>query len=432
MTADPRARLLDAFVDSHPDEVVSLLGTSNATEIAELVAQLPVVEACRLIEHLPTQEGVAVLDALDAQQRGALLARLDVTRSAILLRGLGPEQRENWLASVTPALAAELQQLLSYPPGTAGHLMHAQLVAYPPTTTVQQVLARLNTLAPRQAEVVLVVDGAGILRGVLTLPQVAGARGSTPLGALLGADPLRVPATAPQEDVLAAFDAAHIDLLPVVDGNDRLLGVIHADAVVAAARVDAGANLATLVGASREERALSPVIFTVRKRLPWLNINLLTAFLAAAVVGLFEDVIAQVTALAVLLPVVAGQSGNTGAQALAVVIRGLALREVYPRNWLAVCVKETLAALINGVAIAVVTAAGVYLWSGSPWLTLVIFVAMIMSMVIAGVSGAAIPLLLTAWRQDPAQAGSIVLTTVTDVMGFFSFLGLAAAFASLL
>ncbi len=432
MTADPRARLLDAFVDSHPDEVVSLLGTSNATEIAELVAQLPVVEACRLIEHLPTQEGVAVLDALDAQQRGALLARLDVTRSAILLRGLGPEQRENWLASVTPALAAELQQLLSYPPGTAGHLMHAQLVAYPPTTTVQQVLARLNTLAPRQAEVVLVVDGAGILRGVLTLPQVAGARGSTPLGALLGADPLRVPATAPQEDVLAAFDAAHIDLLPVVDGNDRLLGVIHADAVVAAARVDASANLATLVGASREERALSPVIFTVRKRLPWLNINLLTAFLAAAVVGLFEDVIAQVTALAVLLPVVAGQSGNTGAQALAVVIRGLALREVYPRNWLAVCVKETLAALINGVAIAVVTAAGVYLWSGSPWLTLVIFVAMIMSMVIAGVSGAAIPLLLTAWRQDPAQAGSIVLTTVTDVMGFFSFLGLAAAFASLL
>ncbi len=432
MTADPRARLLDAFVDSHPDEVVSLLGTSNATEIAELVAQLPVVEACRLIEHLPTQEGVAVLDALDAQQRGALLARLDVTRSAILLRGLGPEQRENWLASVTPALAAELQQLLSYPPGTAGHLMHAQLVAYPPTTTVQQVLARLNTLAPRQAEVVLVVDGAGILRGVLTLPQVAGARGSTPLGALLGADPLRVPATAPQEDVLAAFDAAHIDLLPVVDGNDRLLGVIHADAVVAAARVDASANLATLVGASREERALSPVIFTVRKRLPWLNINLLTAFLAAAVVGLFEDVIAQVTALAVLLPVVAGQSGNTGAQALAVVIRGLALREVYPRNWFAVCVKETLAALINGVAIAVVTAAGVYLWSGSPWLTLVIFVAMIMSMVIAGVSGAAIPLLLTAWRQDPAQAGSIVLTTVTDVMGFFSFLGLAAAFASLL
>ncbi len=432
MTADPRARLLDAFVDSHPDEVVSLLGTSNATEIAELVAQLPVVEACRLIEHLPTQEGVAVLDALDAQQRGALLARLDLTRSAILLRGLGPEQRENWLASVTPALAAELQQLLSYPPGTAGHLMHAQLVAYPPTTTVQQVLARLNTLAPRQAEVVLVVDGAGILRGVLTLPQVAGARGSTPLGALLGADPLRVPATAPQEDVLAAFDAAHIDLLPVVDGNDRLLGVIHADAVVAAARVDASANLATLVGASREERALSPVIFTVRKRLPWLNINLLTAFLAAAVVGLFEDTIAQVTALAVLLPVVAGQSGNTGAQALAVVIRGLALREVYPRNWLAVCVKETLAALINGVAIAVVTAAGVYLWSGSPWLTLVIFVAMIMSMVIAGVSGAAIPLLLTAWRQDPAQAGSIVLTTVTDVMGFFSFLGLAAAFASLL
>jgi magnesium transporter len=170
----------------------------------------------------------------------------------------------------------------------------------------------------------------------------------------------------------------------------------------------------------------------VKKRLPWLNINLLTAFLAAAVVGLFESTIAQFTALAVLLPVVAGQSGNTGAQALAVTMRGLALREVRVRHWLRVALKEAVAGALNGIAIALVTGLGVLVWSRSFGLTLVIFLAMILSMVIAGVAGAAIPMLLSALRQDPAQSGSIVLTTVTDVMGFFSFLGLATMMSGML
>ena len=218
----------------------------------------------------------------------------------------------------------------------------------------------------------------------------------------------------------------------MIDMHDRLLGVIRHDALMQAVKEEATADLATLVGASKDELALSPALFAVRKRLPWLNINLLTAFAAASVVGLFESTIAQFTALAVLLPVVAGQSGNTGAQALAVVIRGLALREIRARQWQPVLLKEALAGAINGICIAVVTAIGVYVWSQSLGLCLVIFLAMILSMVIAGVCGAAIPLVLAAMRQDPAQSGSIILTTVTDIMGFFSFLGLASAFSYLL
>jgi magnesium transporter len=187
-----------------------------------------------------------------------------------------------------------------------------------------------------------------------------------------------------------------------------------------------------MVGASREERALSPVGFAVRKRLPWLEVNLATAFLAAAVVGLFESTIARFTALAVLLPVVAGQSGNTGAQALAVTMRGLALREVRVQQWLRVALKEGRVALINGIAVAVTTAAAVYVWSRSIGLTLVILTSMVISMVAAGLSGAGIPMLLTAAKQDPAQSSSIILTTVTDVVGFFSFLGIATLLSGLI
>jgi magnesium transporter len=187
-----------------------------------------------------------------------------------------------------------------------------------------------------------------------------------------------------------------------------------------------------MVGASRDERALSSPLFAMRKRLPWLNINLLTAFLAAAVVGIFENTIAQFTALAVLLPIVAGQSGNTGAQALAVIMRGLALREIRVHHWRRVLFKELLAGILNGITIALMTGLGVFVWSHSAGLALVIAAAMVLSMALASLSGAAIPLLLTRLRQDPAQSASIILTTVTDVVGFFSFLGLATLFSSLL
>jgi magnesium transporter len=220
--------------------------------------------------------------------------------------------------------------------------------------------------------------------------------------------------------------------LPVLDAEGRLVGVIRAATLVSVAQEEAGADMQAMVGASRDERALSTVSFAVRKRLPWLHINLVTAFLAAAVVGVFEETIARVTALAVLLPVVAGQSGNTGAQALAVTMRGLALREVRPRHWLRIAFKESRVALINGIAVALTTSAGVWLWSDSSGLALVIGLSMVVSMLAAGLAGAIIPVALTVSGQDPAQASSIILTTVTDVIGFLSFLGLAALLAGTL
>jgi magnesium transporter len=208
--------------------------------------------------------------------------------------------------------------------------------------------------------------------------------------------------------------------------------VIHQAGLLTALQEETSLDIQTMVGASKDERALSKVPFAVIKRLPWLQINLLTAFLAASVVGLFENTIARFTALAVLMPVVAGQSGNAGAQALAVTMRGLALREIGVRHWARVVFKEVNVGLLNGLAIAVTTGVAVFFWSRSFGLSLVIGISMVLSMIAAGFSGAVIPIALTRMGQDPAQSSSIVLTTVTDVVGFFSFLGIATLLAQML
>jgi magnesium transporter len=227
------------------------------------------------------------------------------------------------------------------------------------------------------------------------------------------------------------LDQYRLDVLPVVDADRKLMGVVRYGSLFNAIEEDAISGMQKMVG-NAEERALSSAGFAVKKRLPWLHINLLTAFLAAAVVGLFENIIAQFTALAILLPVVAGQSGNAGAQALAVTMRGLALHEIGLREWRKLLNKELTVGLIDGVALAVTCGAGVYLWSRSFGLTLVIGVAMILSMLAAGLAGAIVPILLVRAGQDPATASSIILTTVTDVAGFLSFLGTATMLSFLL
>jgi magnesium transporter len=239
-------------------------------------------------------------------------------------------------------------------------------------------------------------------------------------------------ALAPREDVVELLEESKIIHLPVIDINNKLLGVIRNDELVAASKEDATEDLQAMFGAGREERALSKVSFAVRSRLPWLHINLVTAFLAATVVGIFEDTIARITVLAVFLPVVAGQSGNTGSQALAVVMRALALREIRISQWFKVARKEIMVGLINGIAVALTTSIIVYFWASSFGLAVVIGISMVISMVIAGFSGAVIPILLKALGQDPATSSSIVLTTVTDIFGFLSFLGLATVLADVL
>jgi magnesium transporter len=340
--------------------------------------------------------------------------------------------REAQLELLDDGLANELRELMAFPEGTAGRMMEPRVFSLPSRLTVRQALSKLRHMPTQDTATLVVTDDAGRLVGLLDLVDLVRANRNQTLAELLHGEPLGIDVLTPRDDVIELFTRYRLRLVPVVDIENRVVGVIREGMVVTAAQQEASADLQAMVGVSRDERALSSPFSAVRMRLPWLNINLLTAFLASAVVGTFEDTIARFTALAVLLPVVAGQSGNTGAQALVVVMRGLALREIRLRQWRRVLGKELLAGLLNGLAIALVTSLGVLVWSHSGGLAFVIGISMVLSMMLAGLAGAATPLVLTRLRQDPAQSASIILTTVTDVTGFLSFLGLATLFAGLL
>jgi magnesium transporter len=301
-----------------------------------------------------------------------------------------------------------------------------------PQMTVEQAQLKLRSSKPKAVNEVYAVDDEGVLAGRVAIQDIAIADPDTTIQDIMAPVLTYVQALDPKEEVADKLEKYKLNSIPVVDFNMQLTGVIRSARLLKVFQEEMSVDIQTMVGASKDERALSKTSFAVARRLPWLHINLLTAFLASAVVGIFESTIAQFTALAVLLPVVAGQSGNAGAQSLAVTMRGLALREISVRHWPKVVLKEVNVGLLNGAAIALTTAVCIYIWSQSAGLALVIAIAMVLSMIAAGFSGAVIPITLRYFGQDPAQSSSIILTTVTDVVGFFSFLGTAAVLASML
>jgi magnesium transporter len=430
-TTPALASLVSGYVRLYPSEAAPAIEEASTREAATLLAEQTAAVAAGVVRRLSPEHAAAVLCGLPRRPARPLIEHLGPDRAAGLLARLKADDRERLLGLVPDPLAKEIRELARYPADTAGALMDPRAAAFPADTRVKTVLRRLKRLRRRVYDV-FVVDAEGRAVGMVPLQELALASADTTLESL-GSAPVRaVPATASREVIVEALSGGATPTLAVVDFEGRLLGVLRYAALMAAAESEASADIQTMVGASKEERALSPPLFAVRKRLPWLQVNLGTAFLAASVVGLFEETIEKVTALAILLPVVAGQSGNSGAQALAVTMRGLFLREIRVQNWPRVLLKEFAVGALNGLAVALVCAVAVYVWSRSVGLSLVIGVAMVIAMVVAGIAGAAIPTVLSALGQDPAQSSSIILTTVTDVAGFFTFLGLATLFARML
>lgn len=430
--AQVRRVMARTFLQRYPADAARVLEGRPTAEIVEVLSGLAAAEAGRVLERLTPTLAADVIADLDDETARRLFPEMDVRTLAALIAQIDPEAREPRLECLDRATRQEIRALMSYPPESAGSLMDARVNAFRPDTNVEDALRRLRRRGQRRILDIFLVDSERRLAGTIALEDLVLAAPKALLGTVECRPAAHVMALAAREEVVEAFERQRLTSVPVVDVEGRLLGVVRYDTLVAAAEEEATASIQTMVGVSREERALSNVSFAVRKRLPWLEINLATAFLAAAVVGLFEETIAGYTALAVLLPVVAGQSGNTGAQALAVTMRGLALREVRARQWLRVVLKETRVGLLTGVAVALTTGVAVLVWSGSTGLTFVIVASMVISMVAAALAGAVIPIVLTAVGQDPAQSSSIVLTTVTDVVGFFSFLGIATLCAGML
>lgn len=420
----------ETYVHKYPVDAARVL--ERAPEPFILLENLSDASVTRLLEHVDPAHLKTLFLSLDGSRRSHVLQRASVRTAMLLLRSLSDGEREAVLTALPEAIQQEYRELLEFPEGTAGRFMDRLATEYHAEQTVDEALDALRQSGAQRTRALYLVTDEGVLVGRVDLQDMALA----PEGALMGdlVHPVEDVAylTSTEEDLVALFDKSRVDSVPVVDPEFKLLGIVRYTNLFQAAEEAATAGIQRMVGASADERALSKPLFAVKRRLVWLHINLLTAFLAAAVVGLFESTIAQFTALAILLPVVAGQSGNAGSQALAVTMRGLALREVSTLHWRQVLLKELQIGVINGSALAVTCGLGVWVWSQSWGLALVIAIAMLTAMIMAGISGALVPMVLSRLGQDPATASSIILTTVTDVSGFLAFLGTATLLAGLL
>lgn len=423
--------LISAFFQQFPSEAALMLDSFPADRILDYLSKMPDRDAGAIFSRLNPDLIAELIKDMEDALFIRLFSKMNTHLGARLLSRHPEADIPAKLALLPNLMAKEIKEFLSFKANTAGYLMETNVTAFQSSYTVEEVLVKIRKLGDRRISSIFVTDEQGRLLGKVPLQLLAVSEPRERLDQLMQAAPC-INALSSREEVLEILEKENMLQIPVIDINNVLLGVIRNDTIIDITKQELTENLQAMFGAGREEEALSKVSFAVKKRLPWLQVNLATAFLASMVVGFFEDTIAKITILAIFLPVVAGQSGNTGSQALAVTMRGLALREITISQWFRVARKELMVGFINGIAVAITTGFIVYFWASSFGIALVIAISMVISMMIAGFAGAAIPVALKAVGQDPATSSSIILTTVTDICGFLSFLGLATALASAL
>ena len=414
----------------------------HGADLADRLQRLPVQEAQALLEELPPPKAAAALIELEPEripeivgdwaprQLAGLLQYVEPADAVDVLQELALGARRDTLAALPADHATRVRALLRYPEDTAGGIMSNRFIALRADMTVEQVRGLLQARGEEErAEEVAylyVTDAASRLVGVVGLRDLIFRRVDRALSEIMNRDVKWVRVDTDQEELARQFEHYHYLGLPVQDAEGRLVGVVKASDALEIARQEATEDMQLMVGLSGEERALTPWRKSIGRRLPWLLVNLATALAAAAVVNLFESTIAQWTALAVFLPIIAGQGGNAGMQTLTIIIRDLALGELPPGEGRRALLKELTLGLLNGLAVGLVVGVVGYLWKQSLVLGVVAGVAMLLNQLAAALSGVVIPLGLRMLRVDPALASSIFLTTVTDVAGFFFFLGLAS------
>ena len=418
------------YIQTEPARAAEALETLAPSDAARILALMPEAAAAAALENQQPQKAARLLARLPVQKAADLTQRLSHWHAGAVL-GRMPQKAAKHIVGLLPKeLTAGISEILSYPPQSAGRLMHGDFLSFRTGLKVEEVIARLRQLAQTKVPVsyCYVVDEGGRLAGVLNMRDLLLADGSAAVETVMITKTFRVSPFTDREELVALFSKKHFLAIPVVDENGKLLGVVPTASIIESAEEEVSEDMQLLFGASAEERAFSPVWFKITHRLPWLTINLATVFLAGAVVAVFEDLIARAAVLAIFLPIIAGQGGNAGTQTLAVAIRGMIMREVSTHNAWRLVKAEVLSGLVNGFVTGALTALAAWLWKGSPFIGIIAGLAMVITMAAAGLSGALIPLTMKRCGYDPAHSSGIFVTTVTDITGFFSFLGLAWLF----
>jgi magnesium transporter len=411
-----------------PADVAPLLSSLTPDEVRTVIELLfRQRRAARVVRELPAELLPVVTDALADQRLADVIGRLEIDDMLELVAGIPPERRAEVVGHLPTAKREELERAERHPPSSAGRVMTTHFVALDEKLTAQQAIEQIRAAGDETGSIfyLYVVDDAGCLRGVIPLRRLVSSPPDRSVAELMITNPVSVAADADQEQ--AAQLVARYDLLaiPVTDAQGRMLGVITVDDVIDVIREEATEDMYLLAGLSEEDRVFTPALLSVRRRLPWMLANLATCFLAAWVVGLFERALEQVVALAVFMPIVAGMGGNGGVQAVTVITRGIALGEIEFSSGLRAVGKEFAVGLTIGAITGAVSAGFAVAWQGNAWLGLALVLAMMVTLGVAGLAGAAVPLLLQALKLDPALGAGVIVTTFTDVIGFFSFLGIA-------
>ncbi|WP_315804148.1 magnesium transporter [Bradyrhizobium sp. SZCCHNS3002] len=411
----------------------------HEADLGDLIAALAPDDRVRLVELTGTDFDFSALNEVDDAVREEILEELEPETVAEgvrelesddaveLLESLDEEDKEEILERLPPSERDALARSLDYPEGSAGRRMQREFIAVPLGWTVGEAIDYMRETRdlPERFYEIYAVDDARHWQGAVSLDALLRARRPVPLADLIDEDRRRVTVTDDLAEVARLFGKYNLVAAPVVDAENRLAGVITIDDVVDVIEEEADEDFKALGGVSGDEE-LSDSVWTIAKgRFNWLLINLATAFLASSVLGLFEGQLQQMVALAVLAPIVASQGGNAATQTMTVAVRALATRELGPNNALRVVMREGLVGLVNGLAFALVTGIAAVAWFKMPGLGIVIGLAMISNLVAGALGGILIPMVLERVRADPAVASGTFVTTVTDVVGFFSFLGIA-------
>ena len=430
----PLEYYIKKFSDYDPVISAHVIETMDTEESAEVFKSLPPRISKTIFENLQNEYAAKLLGGLPDGIAGEIIRGMDPLKVSLIVSVCPMALKDKIAQNLTEKQKREVGELLEYPKDSVGYMMSSIFLALRDDLRISDAVNKIKMMAGQEnmpLSYVYVVDADFKLAGVLSMRDLLIRDPQRKLSEVMIQNVFSLNAFMDVEDAASIVSKQKFFAVPVVDNARKLVGIVNTSQIMSDMHEEYSADIQTIFGVSSDERPFSDTLFSLRKRLPWLNVNLATAFLAGSVVAAFESTIAKITVLAVFLPIVASQGGNGGAQSLAVVMRGLVMREISKGDFPKLVWKELKLGLINGIITGLITAVIAYIWQGDATLGVVVGLAMIVSLIIAGLSGAMIPLGLKSLGFDPAQSSMIILTTVTDITGFAAFLGLATIFFGL-
>ncbi|MBD7912402.1 magnesium transporter [Clostridium cibarium] len=415
--------------DVHPADILDIIH-ENENEIYNILNRLPDWMIAHIIEEEDDEEKYEILKVFSENKQRKIIEEMSSDELTDLVGTLDEEESMHIFEKMNAEDRKDVSKLLTYEKDTAGGIMATEFISIRENKTVKDTLKYLQKVAPEaeSAYYLYVTDKNEILKGVLSLRDLVSSDFETKISDITNTNVISVKYDIDQEEVANKFEKYGFLTMPVIDEKNKLLGIVTADDIIEIIKEESTEDIHRLGGVDREEKIDGSLKNSINSRLPWLFVNLLTAILAAAVVGMFEGTISQVVTLATFMPIVTGMGGNAGTQSLTIVVRGIALGELTGENAKRIFIKELFVGIFTGIALGAVIALLGYFWERNVVFGIVIGIAMILNMAFATMSGFLIPVILKKLKIDPALASAIFVTTVTDVLGFFFFLGLATIF----